>query len=196
MNLKIYDKKHNDNDALVEMYTCLKNEYQEISDYRESTIEAFKPLEVAIEKLETKEAIDKIILYWVANLTYFIRVNYLINIVKLSDKTRRIKKKEIKDFTEIANSHIIDQIDSALTYSQFHISYFYFRFIEVRQERDLGETLLNAYLEAFQSAIGFVDTKFGNSASKFSDNYTLEILLKRKLIDKIDGLQSMAGTED
>jgi hypothetical protein len=196
MNLKIYDKKYNDNDALVEIYTYLKNEYQEISDYRELTIEAFKPLGVAIDKLETKDAINKIVLYWVANFTYFARVNYLINIVKLSDKTRKIKKKEIRDFTEIANSHIIDQLYSALTYTEFHISYFYFRFIEVRQEKDLGEILLNAYSEDFHSAIGYVDTKFGNSASKFSENYTLEILLKRKLIDKIDSLQSMADTED
>jgi hypothetical protein len=196
MSLKIYDKKNNNKESLAEIYNLLTEEFKTMPVNIERTHSAFKSIGVAVEKLSEQDAIDKIILFWVTYFTFFSRVNFLLNVVKVSEKDRRIKGKEVKEFTEIVNSHIVEEIDSSLHYMQWHISYFYFRFFEVRNEIDLGETITSLYLRAYQSAVDYVDSQSSKSASKFSEIYTLEILLKRKLMNKIDSLQSMADTED
>jgi hypothetical protein len=191
MNLKIYDKKYNNNESLAEIYTYLKYEYLEISKYREKNSEAFHPLESVVEKLETKEAINKMVVYWGMNLTYFSHINFLTNIVILSEKSRKTKKKEIRDFVEIANSHITNQLNASIALVQIHISYLYFKYIESRKERNFSQSLLNAYLEAFQSAVEAVDSELGNAASKFAEMYTLETLIEQNVLQKIKQLENM-----
>jgi hypothetical protein len=185
LNLKIYDKKVYWKDALAEVYNILTQEYENIYKLGELSNSEFESLDIAVDSLEEKEAINKIILHWTSFLLYVSRVNFLINIVTLSNESRGVKKKEINEFRNTATGHIESRLDTALFWIRFHISYFYFKFIEIREEPNTNKTIVEIYLTSFQSAVNFIDEKSGNGATKFCDNYSLKDTIKIKCLKEI-----------
>jgi hypothetical protein len=185
LNLKIYDKKVYWKDALAEVYNILAQENENMYKLAELTNSEFKSLDIAVDSLEEKAAINKIISHWTSFLLYVSRVNFLINIVTLSNESRGVKKKEINEFRNTATSDIESRLDAALFWIQFHISYFYFKFIEIREEPNTNKTIVEIYLNSFQSAVDFIDDKSGNGATKFRDKYSLKETIKIECLNKI-----------
>jgi hypothetical protein len=196
LNLKIYDKKVYWKDGIAEIYDILTQQFKNMSEIEEINSKPFDNLDIALSSLELEKAIDKIILHWTSFLLYVSRVNFLINIVTLSNESRGVKKKEINEFRNTATSHIDTHLVSALFWIKFHTDYFYFKLFEIREDSDINKTIVKIYLNAFQSAVNFIDKKSGNGATKFSENYSLRNIIESKCLKVLEELDNLAADDD
>ena len=195
LNIKAFDKKYNWKESLADLYTRLTSEFEKTSAFNEKTTTLFRNASNSKVELEDKDAVEAIVKYWVFILIYICRVNFLINIVDTEKELKRIKDKERKEFISISENHIMNQIDHYLSYSHSQLFYFYFKFIDVRNEINLVEKISAIYLNAFKSAVRAVDKESLKAASKIVNKYDLEELVKYKCNELIEKFYSWE-TED
>lgn len=196
LNLKIYDKKVYWKDGIAEIYDILTKQFENMSAIEEINSKPFDNLDIALSSLELKKAIDKIILHWISFLSYVSRVNFLINIVTLSNESRGVKKKEINEFRNTATSHIDSHLVTALFWIKFHTDYFYFKLFELHEDSDINKTIVEIYLNAFQSAVNFIDKESENGATKFSENYSLRNTIESKCLKALEELDNLPAEDD
>lgn len=196
LNLKIYDKKIDNNNAVAEIYRVLTSEFETMSQNDLKLNSDFEDIDIAVQTLDEKKAIDKIILYWISYLNYFNRVNYLINIMNLSTDIRKIKSKEISKFIDQAEKHIQGHLKFALSGTRRHCSYLFFKLFEVRNDKNIQIKMQDIYLAAFNSALNYVDSKTSSSGTKLSKKYLLENLIGREFIKHWNDLLALEAKRD
>jgi len=190
LNLKLYDKKVNSKSALAEIYELLIKEYKSISEYNNMNTVVFSDIKTALNNLESKQVVNKIILFWTSILLYISRVNFLINITAVGVSSGRVKKRDLDEFTEITKKHIDSVINSALNLVDMHISFLYFKYWETQKSSETNNLLIETYLNSFQTAMQVVDKKTSNSAIKITDNYSLGKLIELRCIHKLELLDT------